>query len=86
MHIGPNMKSVRELHGKTLQEVAPKIGISIGQLSMVERELAEITENALKRWLRLFFMEGRALRVGQIAWSTFRADIDAAPGRVVGRG
>ena len=82
-HVGPNMKSVRELHGKTLQEVAPRIGISLAQLSLVEREQAEINENAFKRWLRLFFMEERALRGGVIAWSSFRSELHATPGRVV---
>jgi len=65
------MKSVRELHGKTLDNVAGRIGISIAMLSMVERELAPVNEKALKRWLRLFYMEEAELRRGSISWSSF---------------
>jgi len=65
------MKQVRELHGKTLQEVAPKVGISVSMLSLVEREKYAVSEGLLKKWLRLFYMEEAGLRDGVIAWSKF---------------
>lgn len=66
MHVGPNMRQVRRLHGKSLEDVAGYIGIDLSQLSRIERSQAEPSLNALKAWLDLFFMNEAALRRGKI--------------------
>lgn len=85
MHLGPNMRSVRELHGKTLQEVADKLRVDVSWLSLIERELRHPSQKLVKGWLRVFFMEEDALRAGSIAFSVFKAD-EALSGKVVRTG
>lgn len=65
------MKTVRELHGKTLEETAPRLGISASMLSLIEREKSGVSQHILKRWKELFFFEEGALRGGVLAWSVF---------------
>ena len=59
MTIGPKMKAVRKLHGKTLQQVAGRIGVSIALLSTIENGLASASDSVLKKWLRVFFFDER---------------------------
>ena len=76
MHLGPNMKQVRELHGKTLQEVADRVGVSFSHLSEIEREKYPVTKELLKGWLRVFFMEDEALREFSLPGLLRGADLD----------
>ncbi len=71
MHPGPNMKTLRELHGKTLEDVARRVGISVSMLSLVEREKHGVSKAMLKKWTKLFYIDERVLSEGVLAYSVF---------------
>lgn len=62
MHPGRNMKHFRELHGKTLSDVADRLGVAVSTLSRAERGIVAIKRPVLDRWLTLFFIDEDALR------------------------
>lgn len=72
MHLGPNMRRIRELHGKSLREVAGHLSVDGSLVSLIERQLRDPSQDYIKRWLDLFFMDEKPLREGPIAWSIRR--------------
>lgn len=66
MSLGSNMKKLRTLHGKTLEQVAGELGVSVATVSRYERgdtPSAEYCEN----FARLFYVEpGALLRLAEV--------------------
>jgi transcriptional regulator with XRE-family HTH domain len=51
------MRAIRILHGKSLEDVAGRLEISVGHLSKLERCEVSPTITIIDGWLELFYMD-----------------------------
>ena len=66
MSLGSNLKALRTLHGKTLDQVAQATGVSLPTVSRYER--GDIPPGGyLEKFSEVFFIEpGALLRLGEV--------------------